>query len=134
MAQVPAQLDPFGPGWSSRSSRWGELRPFEDPPLPELLAEAPDAERHQRRAMVRANESRFATLSRAPMGASGAARRKRFVPPPWEARRESQRCQFRLRLIQVEVHAHLAVHRRRLGKVLVGLVALAGAPVELAEA
>jgi hypothetical protein len=42
--------------------------------------------------------------------------------------------QLRLRLLQPEGHAHLAVHRRRGGEVLLRLLALARAPVELAEA
>ena len=39
-----------------------------------------------------------------------------------------------LRLLQPEPHVHLAVHRRRGGEVLLRLLALARAPVELAEA
>jgi hypothetical protein len=39
-----------------------------------------------------------------------------------------------LRLLQPEPHVHLAVHRRGGGEVLVGLLALARAPVQLAEA
>jgi hypothetical protein len=38
------------------------------------------------------------------------------------------------RLLQPELHAHLALHRRRGGEMLVRLLALARAPVELAEA
>src|SRR6266851_2959604 len=41
---------------------------------------------------------------------------------------------LRLRLLQPVRHAHLAVHRRRGGEVLLRLLASAGAPVELAEA
>src|SRR5262245_5616977 len=41
---------------------------------------------------------------------------------------------LRLRLLQPERHLHLAVHRRRGGEVLLRLLALARAPVELAEA
>ena len=41
---------------------------------------------------------------------------------------------LRLGLLQPEAHAHVAVHRRRGGEVLAGLLALARAPVELAEA
>ena len=37
-------------------------------------------------------------------------------------------------LLQPIRHAHLAVHRRRRGEVLLRLLALAGAPIELAEA
>src|SRR4030095_15460160 len=40
----------------------------------------------------------------------------------------------RLRLLQPVRHPHLAVRRRRGGEVLAGLIALARAPVELAEA
>jgi hypothetical protein len=42
--------------------------------------------------------------------------------------------QVRLRLLQRELHLHLAVHRRRRGEVLLRLLPLAGAPIELAEA
>ena len=41
---------------------------------------------------------------------------------------------LRLRLLQPELHVHLAVQRRRDGEVFVRLLALAGAPVEFAEA
>ena len=41
---------------------------------------------------------------------------------------------LRLRLLQIEMHIHLAVHRRRCGEVLLRLLALACAPVERAEA
>ena len=41
---------------------------------------------------------------------------------------------LRLRLLQPEPHVHLAAHRSRGSHVLVRLVALARAPVELAEA
>src|SRR2546426_5570263 len=41
---------------------------------------------------------------------------------------------LRLRLLQPEPHVHVAVHRRRGGEVLLGLLALARAPGELAEA
>src|SRR4030095_3381131 len=41
---------------------------------------------------------------------------------------------LRFRLLQPKPHVHLAVHRRRGGKVLLRLLALARAPVELAEA
>ena len=41
---------------------------------------------------------------------------------------------LRLGLLQPEPHVHLAVHRRRGGEVLLRLLALARAPVELAEA
>src|SRR6266851_1403826 len=41
---------------------------------------------------------------------------------------------LRLRLLQPVRHAHLAVHRRRGGEVLLRLLSVAGAPVELAEA
>src|SRR5215831_7634152 len=41
---------------------------------------------------------------------------------------------LRLRLLQPVRHVHFAIHRRRGGEVLLGLLALAGAPVELAEA
>jgi hypothetical protein len=41
---------------------------------------------------------------------------------------------FRLRLLQPVRHPHLAVHRRRGGEMLLGLLALVRAPVELAEA
>src|SRR5512132_4011557 len=44
------------------------------------------------------------------------------------------RSQLFLRLLQPEAHVHLAVHRRRDGEVLLRLLALARAPVELAEA
>ncbi len=37
-------------------------------------------------------------------------------------------------LLQIELHVHLAVHRGGGGEVLTGLLALARAPVELAEA
>src|SRR5436190_18611983 len=40
---------------------------------------------------------------------------------------------LRLGLLQPELHAHVAVHRRRRRDVLLGLLALAGAPKELAE-
>ena len=40
----------------------------------------------------------------------------------------------RPRLLQPEPHLHLAEHRRRGGEVLLGLLSLAGAPGELAEA
>src|SRR5262245_48478225 len=39
-----------------------------------------------------------------------------------------------VRLLKVEAHVHLAVHRRRGGEVLPRLLVLARAPVELAEA
>jgi hypothetical protein len=42
--------------------------------------------------------------------------------------------QFRLRLLQPEPHVHLAVHRRGGREVLLGLLAVARAPVQLAEA
>ena len=42
------------------------------------------------------------------------------------------RPQCRFRLLQPEVHAHLAVHRGRGRQVLLGLCAITGAPVELA--
>jgi hypothetical protein len=45
-----------------------------------------------------------------------------------------QLSQLRLRLLQPVRHPHLAVHRRRRREVLLGLLALARAPVELAEA
>mgnify|MGYP003694201217 CR=1 FL=1 len=45
-----------------------------------------------------------------------------------------QSLQFRLRLLSQNRHPHLAVHRRRGGEVLLRLLALARAPVELAEA
>src|SRR5262245_39157124 len=41
---------------------------------------------------------------------------------------------LRLGLLQPESHVHLAVHRRRGGEMLLCLLALARAPVELAEA
>src|SRR5262249_36782497 len=41
---------------------------------------------------------------------------------------------LRLRLLQPVRHPHLAIHRRRGGEVLTRLIALAGAPGELAEA
>src|SRR5262245_48596165 len=44
------------------------------------------------------------------------------------------RAHFCLRLLQVDPHSHLAVHRRRGGEVLLGLLALARAPIERAEA
>src|SRR6266849_8902295 len=44
------------------------------------------------------------------------------------------RARRQLRLLQPEPHVHFAVHRRRGGEVLSGLLALARAPVELAEA
>ena len=50
------------------------------------------------------------------------------------SQRLSQRRQLRLRLLQIEPHVHLAVHRRRDGEVLLRLLTLARAPVELAEA
>src|SRR4029450_10052891 len=40
---------------------------------------------------------------------------------------------LRLRLLQPVRHAHLTVHRRRGGEMLLRLLALAGAQVELAE-
>src|SRR5713101_8630073 len=43
------------------------------------------------------------------------------------------RALLRLRLLQPELHVHLAVHRRRGGEVLLSLLALARAPVEFAE-
>src|SRR5262249_26867557 len=46
----------------------------------------------------------------------------------------SRPCQLRFRLLQPVRHAHLAVHRRRGGEVLLRLLALVCAPVELAEA
>src|SRR5262245_36832654 len=46
----------------------------------------------------------------------------------------SQLDQFRLRLLQIEAHVHLAVHRRRRRDMLAGLIALASAPVKPAEA
>src|SRR5262245_35438069 len=41
---------------------------------------------------------------------------------------------LRLRLLQPVGHPHLAIHRRRVGEMRLRLLALAGAPVELAEA
>src|SRR5260370_17574206 len=46
----------------------------------------------------------------------------------------SWRCQIGRRLLQPVRHAHLAVHRRRGGEVLVRLLPLAGALIQLAEA
>jgi hypothetical protein len=46
----------------------------------------------------------------------------------------SQFLDLRLRLLQPEPHAHVAVHRRGGGEVLVRLLAVARAPVQLAEA
>src|SRR5262245_33970713 len=46
----------------------------------------------------------------------------------------TQLSHFRLRLLQPIGHPHLAVHRRRRGEMLLRLLALAGAPGELAEA
>ena len=43
------------------------------------------------------------------------------------------RPQCRFRLLQPEGHAHLTVHRGRGRQVLLGLCAIMGAPVELAE-
>ena len=48
--------------------------------------------------------------------------------------KSSQRLQLCLRWLQPVRHAHLAVHHRRGGEVLARLLALACAPVELAEA
>src|SRR5262245_53471531 len=45
----------------------------------------------------------------------------------------ARRVYLRLRLLQVEPHIHLAVHRRRGSEVLLCLVALAHAPIEPAE-
>src|SRR5262245_8290936 len=42
--------------------------------------------------------------------------------------------QFCSRVLQPELHVHLTVHRRRGGQMLLRLLALARAPVELAEA
>ena len=47
--------------------------------------------------------------------------------PPGRSRDRSWWSLLRLRLLQPEPHAHLAVHRRRGGEVLVGLIAFAGA-------
>src|SRR5712692_158749 len=64
-------------------------------------------------------------------------RRRVRTPSAWElkhirlASRERPHLQFCL--LQPEPHVHLAVHRRRHGEVLLSLLALAGAPVELAE-
>src|SRR5262249_28236370 len=44
------------------------------------------------------------------------------------------RTHLRLRLLQVEPHVHLAVHRRRDGEVFAGLLVFARPPGELAEA
>ena len=58
----------------------------------------------------------------------------------WARARLCPRGQFisivhlRLRLLQPVLHAHLAIHRRRGREVLLGLLALARAPVQLAEA
>src|SRR5215468_7744062 len=57
--------------------------------------------------------------------------RKNISPPSSLSRRLSH---LRLRLLQPVRHAHLAVHRRRGGEMLVRLLARAAAPVELAEA
>src|SRR5262245_4678823 len=47
---------------------------------------------------------------------------------------QARSLQFCFRLLQPDLHVHLAVHRRRGGEVLLRLLALARAPVELAEA
>src|SRR2546422_6872104 len=54
-----------------------------------------------------------------------------IVPCPFVLR---ERGYLRLRLLQPEVHVHLAVHRRRGGEVLLGRYTLACAPVQFAEA
>src|SRR5215471_21837700 len=56
--------------------------------------------------------------------------------PPILARVQVSRrfSKLRLRVLQIEPHLHLSVHRRRGSQVLLGLVALAGVPVEFAEA
>src|SRR5262249_27435421 len=46
----------------------------------------------------------------------------------------SERPQLRLRLLQVEPHVHLAVHRRCRVEVPLSLLLVARAPIELAEA
>ena len=56
-----------------------------------------------------------------------------ILEPHW-GQRISSLPHLRLGLLQPEPHVHLAVHRRRGGEVLLGLLALARAPVELAEA
>src|SRR5262245_62452897 len=83
--------------------------------------------------MVRGNRSRFVTRREGRWGPPGPPQEALYPPPRWRARRESQRLQLRLRLLQVEAHVHLAIHRRRGGEVLLRLLALARAAVELAE-
>src|SRR5215470_16020835 len=56
---------------------------------------------------------------------------KNIIRPRAPSRQLSR---LRLRLLQPVRHPHLAVHRRRGGEVLLRLLALARAPVELAEA
>src|SRR5215471_10316312 len=53
-----------------------------------------------------------------------------WQPPP----KSCEVMQFRLRLLQVEPHVHLAVHRRRGREVLLSLLALARARAQLPEA
>src|SRR5215510_9476147 len=58
-----------------------------------------------------------------------------FVYPDFtQESKTAQLFQFRLGLFQPVRHPHLAVHRRRGGEMLLRLLALARAPVELAEA
>src|SRR5205823_14570121 len=58
-----------------------------------------------------------------------------FIDPVHSVRGgSSQFLHLRLRLLQPEPHVHLAVHRRSGGEVLAGLLLLARAPTELAEA
>src|SRR5262249_39981008 len=57
---------------------------------------------------------------------------RKNISPPSSLSRRLPHC--RLRLLKPVRHAHLAVHRRRGGEMLVRLLTLARAPVELAEA
>src|SRR5262249_46801146 len=65
------------------------------------------------------------TMGRAPRLAAGGVNRRTS---------SADLLNLRLRLLQPVRHVHFAIHRRRGGEVLLGLLALAGAPVELAEA
>src|SRR6266496_2594939 len=69
-----------------------------------------------------------------PEAEDAGPKKKCFWPPSACSKLSRKFSHLCLRLLQPEAHVHLAVHRRRGGKVLASLVLLARATVELAEA
>src|SRR5262249_41695398 len=72
--------------------------------------------------MVRGNRSHFASLREGLWEPPG---RSLYAPLRWKRGEKSQRRQLRPRLLRVEAHVHLAVHRRRGGEVLARLLLFA---------